>query len=103
VTTVVPREHWGVQVFTQLTARDTWRAGGSNKVVALIEDQELRAAEKKRAQFNDEGAARHVDAYRSFKYRTGQRVSMAHRGPAQHTQVKPLHFDRKPLVQLASA
>jgi len=103
ITTVVPRQHWGEQIFKSLRARDTWAAGGANKVISLIEDQELRAAEKKRQEFNSEGEARHSDAYQSFKFRTGRQVSLAHTGAKINKPVHPVYFDRKPLVQLASA
>ncbi len=95
VTTVIPGAHWTMKMFTELRARDQWAVGGANKVISLIADQEQRAREKQAAQFDTDGQARGVDAYQSFKYRTGQRVSMAHSGAAVNKQVRPQHFDRK--------
>jgi hypothetical protein len=92
VTTIVPGGRWGTHIFEKLAARDIWRLGGPNRVLTLIEHQE---AEKKIAEQkaqDNELEARGADAYASYKYRTGQRVSMAHRGAAKTKQAKPLIF-----------
>jgi hypothetical protein len=114
VTTIVPKSYWTLKTIEELAARDIWRKGGAKAIVGEIEANEeaqRRALDRK---MNDELDARSSDAYKSFKYRAGERVSLAHRGPATTRAKKSQYFDRKaaptaalstdkPLVQLAVA
>jgi hypothetical protein len=114
VTAIIPKTYWTLRVIEELSARDIWKKGGAKAFVNEIEanEEKQRAAIDRNLQTDLD--ARSSDAYKSFKYRTGQRVSLAHTGSANARKVKPLHFDRKPaaapalssnkpLVQLVAA
>jgi len=106
VTTIIPRAHWSTNIFAKLRARDTWAEGGSAKVIKLLEDGEAAKEQREKKDFNSEGEARHSDAFAAYRYRTGGRVSMAHKGAAKTKQARPQIYDRapsKPLVQLAQS
>jgi len=96
VTTVVPGAIWDTRVFTALAERDTWRMGGAEGTVQKLEAVEAREKQALDTTQADELATRGSDAYAAYKYRTGQRVSMAHAGSANNKQVKPQIYDRKP-------
>jgi hypothetical protein len=94
VTTVVPKAHWTISIFEQLAARDIVRNGGHKRVVSAMEAAEETAKVKMDAEHRDKGDAIGSDAYASFKYRSGQRISMAHNGSAVNRRNKtaPLLF-----------
>jgi len=97
VTTVVPGAIWDDRVFTHLAERDTWRMGGPNGSGAIrtLEALDEKAESLTNRKQVDELDQRSHDAYDAFKYRTGQRVSMAHKGAAVNKRTgKRQFFDR---------
>jgi hypothetical protein len=95
VTTVVPGAIWDVRVFNQLAERDTWRMGGAteaNLKIEAVDEAQKKNVETKQA---DELHERSVDAYAAYRYRTGSRVSMAHKGASNNKPVKRQYFDRE--------
>lgn len=67
---------WNVDgVLRTLKARDTWAHGGGDKMADAIEAAEAKDVETRRAQQRDEIRHLSVEAYRSYKRRTGQRVT----------------------------
>lgn len=92
VTAVYPGAVWDDRVFVKLAERDLWRMGGAKECIRRIEEAEAKQAEQTLRAQNDEGDAIGHDAYAAYKYRTGERVSLAHRGAAKNKQAKPQHF-----------
>jgi hypothetical protein len=92
VTTVFPGAIWDDRVFVKLAERDLWRMGGANEAIRRMEEAEAKQAAAETKAHEDKGDAISHDAYASYKYRTGQRVSMAHKGAAKNKQAKPQHF-----------
>ena len=94
VTTVVPGAVWDTRVFTHLAERDTWRMGGATETalkVEAVDDAAKKAVDTTQA---DELHERSADAFAAYRYRTGSRVSMAHKGAANNKPVKRQYFDR---------
>lgn len=73
------------RILRTLKARDLWAHGGADKVADMLEEQEAAEKQKLRQQIRDDMWNRSGDAYRSYKFRTGQSVGMAmrkgHSGP----------------------
>lgn len=64
-------------IIRTLMARDLWAAGGADKAADMLEAQEEAEKARTRKQIRDDMWDRSGDAYRSYKRRTGQSVSMA--------------------------
>lgn len=93
VTTVMPGAIWTHRVFEKLAERDTWRHGGADKVADILESNEQAQAAAVQREHESHADAIGHDAYASMKYRTGQRVSMAHHGASNNRRTgKQLHF-----------
>lgn len=75
---ILPNDvQWSQKFFHDLAARDTWRLGGANRIADELESHEQSAEAKQRRDSRDELDARSGDAYKSWQYRSGLRVSMA--------------------------
>lgn len=83
---------WSPRFFSELAARDTWRQGGAKRVADDLESREQSAQAKQRQDRRDELDARSGDAFRSYQYRTGQRISLVQHRPTAPTS------DRAPLI-----
>lgn len=64
---------WVNTLLGELRGRDTWRAGGPEKFVQIVEDAEADAEIKQRRNLRDDFRHRAGDAWRSLQARTGQR------------------------------
>lgn len=96
VTNVFPGAIWDERVFEKLAERDTWRLGGHKRVSELLEKQDEAREKAIDKQIQNDLLARGTDAYAAYKYRSGSRVSLAHKGAANNKKSKPQHFDQKP-------
>ena len=83
-------------VLRSLRARDLWRVGGGDKAADIYEQQETAEKAKTLADIRDDFWNRSGDAWRSYQYRTGQRVS-THLGPGAERSGAP---STAPLVVL---
>jgi hypothetical protein len=84
------------QITRKLAARDMWTlAEGktseerANWMADRLDEEDEREREKTRADIRDDLWNRSGDAYRSYKYRTGQRVSTAQRTERLADQTAP--------------
>lgn len=69
---------WDVDaVLRSLMARDLWAHGGGDKVADMLEAQEEAEQQAVRKQIREDMWHRSGDAWRSYKFRTGQAVGMA--------------------------
>lgn len=74
---ILPGVIWDQRVFRKLAAHDIQRLGGASEVANQLDAADSRRdAQIQRAQ-EDEIHARSTDAYRSFKTRIGERLSLA--------------------------
>jgi hypothetical protein len=97
VTVMIPGAIWDDRVFKELAARDIERHGGADGMSRKLEAQDDAHEKAVHTQNNDQLDAINHDAYRAMKYRSGQRVSMAHKGSAVNRRTaRPQIFDRKP-------
>jgi len=71
-------------VLNKLKARDLWAAGGADKAADMLEAQEAKEIEDRRAAKREELMALGRDAYKSYKMRTGQRIVSG--GSAHHSR-----------------
>ena len=67
---------WSLKTIEELAARDLWRHGGADRVNQLLLDQEARQRQRAKQALHDDLDRIGADAYASYKYRTGQRVSL---------------------------
>lgn len=65
------------RIIARLAARDLWAHGGGDAAADLLEAQEAEEKKRTQAAIRDDMYNRSGDAWRSYQYRTGQRVSMA--------------------------
>jgi hypothetical protein len=67
---------WNVDGILQtLKARDTWTQGGGDALADRLEAEEAKAVSDRREAKKDELRAQSRDAWKSYQYRTGQRVT----------------------------
>lgn len=94
ITPVPGAMHWSRRIFTELAARDIWRQGGAKKAAEEIEAHEAAQKDTQKANAREELDQRSGDAYRSYKYRTGQRLSLV---------TPPASADRAPAAPASPA
>jgi len=71
-------DSWDVDaILNKLKARDIWAHGGADKVADIMEEEEAKVVAAKKKQIRDDLWNRSGDAYRTYKRRTGQSVSLA--------------------------
>lgn len=93
VTTIIPGDRWGTHIFVKLAERDTWRMGGHKEVNRMLEAGDEWTRKQVDKKVSDDLAQIGHEAYASYKFRTGQRVSMAHKGSAKNKNAKPQIYD----------
>lgn len=96
VTTIIPGDRWGNHIFVKLAERDTWRMGGHAKVSRMLEEGDAWVRNATQKRIDDDLVVKGQEAYASYQYRTGQRVSLAHKGAAKNKLAKPQTFDLAP-------
>lgn len=73
---------WDIDsVIRSLKARDTWAFKSPDAVADLLDEQDAAAEAKTRQQIRDDLRTRSGEAYRAYKARTGQSVSLAQAAP----------------------
>lgn len=71
-------ESWNADpVIRSLMSRDVWRHGGAEKVADALDAADDKKQKKLKADIRDDMWNRSGDAWRSYKARTGQQVSLA--------------------------
>lgn len=90
---ILPGVIWDQRVFQKLAAHDIWRLGGASEVANKLDaiDDAKRVAVQK--DIDAEGDARARDAYKGYKTRIGERLSLAKsqgRGDVKKTPVSVL-------------
>ena len=71
VTSIMPFTKWGDEIIQWLDDHDTWKAGGGEKFVKRIEQQEADAAAKQDRLMREEAEQRAVSGYHALLNRTG--------------------------------
>lgn len=77
VTTIIPTANWSnPYMFQELANRAPWRQGGAEKVIRMVEEQDMREEAKKAAETTDRLDDVSRQGWRSYQRRTGQRVTI---------------------------
>ena len=81
---------WNIDpVIASLKARDTWAVGGGDKAADIMDEEDAKREKAQKKQVRDDMWNRSGDAYRSYKARTGQRVSVPQAHSGQRTSNAP--------------
>ena len=71
VTSIMPFTTWGPEIFQWLDDHDTWKAGGGEKFLKKIEDNEAASLDKQDRAIREEAEQRAVSGYHALLNRTG--------------------------------
>lgn len=74
---ILPGVLWDQRVFQKLAAHDIQRLGGATEVATRLDAMDAKKAAGIQADQDNELHARSTDAYRSYKTRIGERISLA--------------------------
>lgn len=74
---ILPGVLWDQRIFRKLAAHDIQRLGGANEVATKLDAMDAAKAERIQKDQDSELHARSIDAYRDFKTRIGERISLA--------------------------
>ena len=67
---------WGPRILFELAERDTWRVGSGEKAADILDAQDKARKEAIDRKIDDELTQRVEASYDSYRYRTGQRLSL---------------------------
>ena len=76
VATLAPTLGWSSQILVELARRDVWRAGGPKAAADILDAQDKAREQSIDAKCVDELTERVNRSYESYRYRTGQRLSL---------------------------
>lgn len=88
VTEIMPGVIWDMRVFRWLANHDIHRLGGATAVSDRLEAMDAKKAQSIRDAQNDELHNRSSDAYKAYKFKIGERISLAPNPHGRGTLVK---------------
>lgn len=77
---ILPGVIWDMRVFAKLAAHDIQRLGGASEVANRLDAMDERRRDTLQRDQENEVAARASDAYKVYKYKIGERISLTPAG-----------------------
>lgn len=107
---ILPGNLWDQRIFQKLAAHDIQRLGGATAVADLLDARDDKRESQLRKQQEDDLHAISVDAYRAYKHRIGERISLANPHGRGTVKKRPISVNVRqpqsppsPTIVLASA
>lgn len=94
---ILPGTLWDQRIFKKLAAHDIQRLGGPKAVADLLDERDATERRKVQAKQEDDIGEISKDAYRAYKHRIGERISLANPHGRGTVKKKPVSVRvRKP-------